>query len=90
MLTKIYQVENNNKDKKIIYLLYFWLCWVFTAAWPSLAAVSRDYSLLGKVGFSSWWFLQLKAEFKEWIFKSMIPLYYVYKRYTFQPKIRIF
>ena len=54
--------------KEIIYLFYIWLCWVFVAACRlSLAAVSRAYSTLQKVGFSLRWFLQLKAEFDEWI-----------------------
>ena len=70
MLTQINQVENNNEDKEIIHLFYFWLCWVFIAACRlSLAAVSRDYSLLGKVGFSLRWFLQLKQNLKSGFLK---------------------
>ncbi len=46
MLTKIYQVENNNEDKEIIPLFYFWLCWVFVAACGlSLIAMIGSYFL---------------------------------------------
>ena len=42
--------------------IYFWLCWVFVAAWGlSLVAASRGYSSLRCAGFSLWWLLLLWA-----------------------------
>ena len=46
---------------KFIYLFtYFWLRWVFVAAWGlSLVAESGGYSSLQCAGFSLWWLLLL-------------------------------
>ena len=42
----------------LFYFIYFWLCWVFTAARGlSLVAVRRGYSSLWCAGFSLWWLL---------------------------------
>ena len=43
---------------KIVYLFYFWLCWVFPAA-PGLSLVVRSvgYSSLQCSDFSLWWLL---------------------------------
>ena len=44
----------------IIYFIYFWLCWVFVAAFRlSLVAVSGGYSSLWCTGFSLRWLLLL-------------------------------
>ena len=46
----------------LIYLFYFWLCWVFaTVRGLSLVAVSRGYSSLWCAGFSLWWLLLLHS-----------------------------
>ena len=45
---------------KLIYLIYFWLCWVFVAVHGlSLVVASRDYSSLQCVGSSLRWLLLL-------------------------------
>ena len=38
-----------------------WPCWVFTAVWISLAAVSRGYLPLPHMGFSLRWLLLLQS-----------------------------
>ena len=45
-----------------ILFIYFWLCWVFVAAYGfSLVAASMGYSLLWCVGFSLQWLLLLQS-----------------------------
>ena len=44
----------------IQFFFFFWLCWVFAAAWGlSLVAASGGYSLLQHAGFSLQWLLLL-------------------------------
>ena len=39
----------------LMFLFYFWLCWVFVAAcWLSLAVASRGFSSLQYVGLLQW------------------------------------
>ena len=46
----------------IFFKIYFWLCWVFTAAHGlSLVVVSRGYSSLQCAGFSLQWLLLLRS-----------------------------
>ena len=48
--------------KKLFYLFYFWLCWVFVAARGlSLVATSRGYPLSRCMGFSLQWLLLLQS-----------------------------
>ena len=43
---------------KIIFIIYFWLCWIFIAVHRlSLVAVSGGYSLLLCAKVSVWWLL---------------------------------
>ena len=44
--------------KDYLFIIYFWLCWVFTAAHRlSLVLESGDYSLMWYTAFSLWWLL---------------------------------
>ena len=55
-----FEFQKNNKSVLFILLIYFWLCWVFTAMWAcSLVVLSQGYSSLQCPGFSLWWLLLL-------------------------------
>ena len=55
-----FEFQKNNKSFLFILLIYFWLCWAFTAMWAfSLVVSSQGYSSLQCPGFSLWWLLLL-------------------------------
>ena len=58
--------------QSLVFFIYFWLCWVFVAAWTFLYAEQRagGCSLLWCRGFSSWCLLLWSAGSRQVCFSS--------------------